>query len=105
VTSVARLFRRARKPGYAAERYLRFLKRTLSRHAELDPYLTDANFVRSLGERGRHDFNQEEMLRAIERLRDLEGNASGNEATEMEALRALREAERVRLEALGLPQE
>jgi hypothetical protein len=102
VTSVARLFRRARKPGYAAERYLRFLKRTLSRHAELDPYLTDANFVRSLGERGRHDFNQEEMLRAIEHLRDLEGNASGNEATELAALRALREAERVRLEALGM---
>ncbi|HEY0068478.1 MAG TPA: DUF4350 domain-containing protein [Chloroflexia bacterium] len=102
VTSVARLFRRARKPGYAAERYLRFLKRTLSRHAELDPYLTDTNFVRSLGERGRHDFNQEEMLRAIQQLRDLEGNASGNEATEEAALRALRDAERVRLEALGI---
>ncbi|MDQ3927862.1 MAG: DUF4350 domain-containing protein [Chloroflexota bacterium] len=101
VTSVARLFRRARKPGYAAERYLRFLRRTLSRHAELDPYLTDSNFVSALGERGRHQFNQEEMLRAIQHLRDLEGNASGNEATEMAALRALREAERVRLEALG----
>lgn len=102
VTSVARLFRRARKPGYAAERYLRFFKRTLSRHAELDPYLTDANFVSSLSERGRHDFNQESMLRAIQHLRDLEGNASGNEATEEAALRALRDAERVRLEALGM---
>lgn len=105
VTSVARLFRRARKPGYAAERYLRFFKRTLSRHAELDPYLTDTSFVRSLGERGRHNFNQEQMLRAIQHLRDLEGNASGNESTEVAALKALRDAERVRLEALGLRHE
>lgn len=105
VRSVANLFRRARKPGYAAERYLRFFKRTLSRHAELDPYLTDANFVRSLGERGRHSFNQEEMLRAVRQLRDLEGNASGSEGTEEATLRALREAEKVRLEALGVREE
>ncbi len=101
VTSVASLFRRARKPGYAAERYLQFFKRTLSRHAELDPYLTDARFVQSLAERGRHDFNQEEMLRAIERLRQLEGNVSGGEGTETDTLKAIREAERVRQEALG----
>lgn len=105
VTSVASLFRRARKPGYAAERYLRFFKRTLSRHAELDPYLTDTNFVKSLGERGRHSFNQEEMLHAIQQLRDLEGNATGNEKTEEATLRALREAEKVRLAALGQSSE
>lgn len=105
VKSVASLFRRARKPGYAAERYLRFFKRTLSRHAELDPYLTDANFVRSLGERGRHSFNQEDMLRALQQLRDLEGNATGSESTEEATLRALREAEKVRLAALGLREE
>jgi hypothetical protein len=45
------------------------------------------------------------MLRAIQHLRDLEGNASGNEAIEVAALRALREAERVRLEALGIRPE
>ena len=99
VTSVAGLFRRARKPGYAAERYLQFFKRTLSRHAELDPYLTDARFVQSLAERGRHAFNPDEMLRAIERLRRLEGTGEGSrppEGVEVETLKAIREAEKVR---------
>lgn len=106
VTSVASLFRRARKPGYAAERYLRFFKRTLSRHAELDPYLTDSRFVQALQERGRHAFNPAEMLRAIERLRQLEGGgASASEQVEFETLKAIREAERVRKEALGQPGE
>lgn len=105
VTSVANLFRRARKPGYVAERYLRYFKRTFSRYAELDPYLTDQNFVASLGERGRHAFNQEAMARAIARLRGLEGNATGSERTEEETLKALREAERVRQEALGVREE
>ena len=105
VHAVAGLFRRARKPGYAAERYLRFFKRTLSRHAELDPYLTDARFVQSLSERGRHAFNPDEMLRAVEHLRRLEGVGEGrltSENVEMETLQAIREAERVRREALGL---
>ncbi len=102
VNSVAALFRRARKPGYAAERYLQYFKRTLSRHAELDPFLTDARFVQALAERGRHSFNQEEMLHAIERLRRLEGNATGGESFEMATLKAIREAEKVRREALGL---
>ena len=105
MTSVASLFRRARKPGYAAERYLQFFKRTLSRHAELDPYLTDARFVQSLTDRGRHTFNPEEMLRAIERLRLLEGTGEGSrpsDSAEVETLKAIREAERVRREALGL---
>lgn len=105
VTSVAGLFRRARKPGYAAERYLRFFKRTLSRHAELDPYLTDAQFVQSLHERGRHTFNPDEMLRAIHLLRQLEGNASASDSTEFNTLKAIREAERVRRQALGMLQE
>jgi hypothetical protein len=105
VTSVASLFRRARKPGYAAERYLQFFKRTLSRHAELDPYLTDARFVQSLTDRGRHTFNPEDMLRAIERLRQLEGTGEGSrpsDSVEMDTLKAIREAEKVRREALGL---
>jgi hypothetical protein len=103
VTSVAGLFRRARKPGYAAERYLRFFKRTLSRHAELDPFLTDARFVQALGERGRHAFNQEEMLRAVERLRQLEGGgASASEAVEFDTVKAIRDAEKVRRAALGM---
>ncbi|HET6262179.1 MAG TPA: DUF4350 domain-containing protein [Chloroflexia bacterium] len=102
VTSVADLFRRARKPGYAAERYLQFFKRTLSRHAALDPTLTDSRFVQSLSERGRHAFNMEDMLRAVERLRRLEGEATAGEGVELETLKAIREAERVRQEALGL---
>ncbi len=104
VIAVAGLFRRARKPGYAAERYLRFFKRTLTRHAELDPYLTDTRFVQSLSERGRHTFNPDEMLHAIERLRQLEGVGEGrpaSEGVELETLKAIREAERVRREALG----
>gem|GEM_PF-607150 len=105
VTSVAGLFRRARKPGYAAERYLRFFKRTLSRHAELDPYLTDVQFVQSLHERGRHAFNPDEMLRAIQLLRQLEGNASASDSVELETLKAIREAEKVRRQALGLTGE
>ena len=108
VTSVAGLFRRARKPGYAAERYLKFFKRTLSRHAELDPYLTDTRFVQSLQERGRHTFNPDEMLRAIQQLRQLEGGgegAPGSESMEFETLNAIREAEKVRREALGIRQE
>jgi hypothetical protein len=105
VSSVAALFRRARKPGYAAERYLQFFKRTLSRHAELDPFLTDARFVQSLHERGRHAFNPDDMLRAIERLRQLEGIGEGSpasESVEADTLNAIREAERVRREALGI---
>jgi hypothetical protein len=105
VHAVAGLFRRARKPGYAAERYLRYFKRTLSRHAELDPYLTDSRFVQSLYERGRHAFNPDEMLRAIEHLRGLEGVGEGrltSENVEMETLQAIKEAERVRREALGM---
>ena len=100
--SVASLFRRARKPGYAAERYLQFFKRTLSRHAELDPFLTDARFVQSLSERGRYPFNQDEMLHVIERLRKLEGGGTMSESVEAEALSAIREAEKVRRQALGL---
>jgi hypothetical protein len=102
VRSVASLFRRARKPGYAAERYLRFFKRTLSRHAELDPFLTDARFVQSLSERGRYPFNQDEMLHAIERLRKLEGGGSASEAVETQTLNAIRDAEKVRRQALGI---
>jgi hypothetical protein len=105
VRAVAGLFRRARKPGYAAERYLRFLKRTLSRHAELDPYLTDARFVQSLYERGRHSFNPDDMLRAIERLRRLEGVGEGRppaESVELETLQAIRQAEDIRRQALGI---
>jgi hypothetical protein len=105
VTAVAGLFRRARKPGYAAERYLRYFKRTLSKHAELDPYLTDAGFVQALYERGRHAFNPDEMLRAVERLRQLEGVGEGraaSESVEMDTLSAIREAERLRKEALGI---
>lgn len=105
VTAVAGLFRRARKPGYAAERYLQYFKRTLSRHAELDPYLTDANFVQSLSERGRYPFNPDEMRQAIERLRALEGVGEGSgapESVELDTLKAIREAESVRRQALGL---
>jgi hypothetical protein len=102
VTAVAGLFRRARKPGYAAERYLQFFKRTLSRHAELDPYLTDRAFVESLEQRGRHPFDREEMLRAIERLRGLEGEGTaGGDGGEDATLRAMRDAEKVRRDALG----
>ena len=105
VTSVAGLFRRARKPGYAAERYLQFFKRTLSRHAELDPFLTDRAFVQSLAERGRYEFNTGEMEQAITRLRQLEGTGEGRgaaDAAEMDALKAIREAEKVRKTALGM---
>jgi hypothetical protein len=105
VTSVAGLFRRARKPGYAAEHYLQFFKRTLSRHAALDPTLTDSRFVQSLSERGRHAFNPEDMLRAVERLRRLEGEAIAGEGIELETLKAIREAERIRQEALGIKHE
>ena len=106
VTAVAGLFRRARKPGYAAEHYLQFFKRTLSRHADLDPYLTDARFVQALYERGRHAFNPEEMMRAIERLRQLEGeSARAIQATEDATLKAIRDAEKVRREALGIRAE
>jgi hypothetical protein len=108
VSAVARLFRRSRKPGYAAERYLQFFKRTLSRHAELDPFLTDQRFVESLAERGRHAFDQNEMLQAIERLRHLEGVGEGrpaSEEVEEETLKAIRSAEKVRREALGLKDE
>ena len=84
---------------------MQFFKRTLSRHAELDPYLTDARFVESLSERGRYAFNRDEMLRAIGRLRELEGIGEGRRASEevdVETLKAMREAEKVRREALGL---
>jgi hypothetical protein len=103
VRSVASLFRRARKPGWAAERYLQYFKRTLAAHAELDPFLTDERFVQALAERGRHTFPQADMLRAIERLRQLEGAGTGSEATEQQTLAAIRDAERVRRQALGLP--
>ena len=102
VRSVAALFRRARKPGWAAEHYLQFLKRTLSKHAELDPYLTDRRFVQSLAERGRHTFDQANMEQAIERLRRLEGGGSASETVEAETLAAIRDAEKVRREALGM---
>jgi hypothetical protein len=105
VRSVASLFRRARKPGWAAEHYLKYFKRTLSRHAELDPYLTDQRFVQSLAERGRHAFNQPAMVQAIERLRQLEGGGSASETVEAETLSAIRAAEKVRREALGLRPE
>lgn len=103
VRSVASLFRRARKPGWAAERYLQYFKRTLAAHAELDPFLTDERFVQALTERGRHTFPQADMLRAIERLRQLEGAGTGSETTEQQTLAAIRDAERVRRQALGLP--
>jgi hypothetical protein len=102
---VASLFRRARKPGWAAERYLQYFKRTLAAHAELDPFLTDERFVQALAERGRHTFPQDEMLRAIERLRQLEGAGTGSESTEQETLSAIRDAEKVRRQALGLSQQ
>ena len=102
VRSVAGLFRRARKPGYVAERYLQFFRRTLSHYAGLDPYLTDERFVQALAERGRHPFDQAEMLTAMRRLRELAGDGPGNEAAELATLRAIREAERVRRQALGL---
>jgi hypothetical protein len=105
VRSVAALFRRARKPGWAAEHYLQYLKRTLSRHAELDPYLTDQRFVQSLAERGRHSFNQADLVHAIARLRQLEGGGSASEAVEAETLSAIRDAEKVRRQALGLRPE
>ena len=103
VRSVASLFRRARKPGWAAERYLQYFKRTLAAHAELDPFMTDERFVQALAERGRHTFPQAEMLRAIERLRQLEGAGTGSESTEQQTLAAIRDAEKVRRQALGLP--
>jgi hypothetical protein len=103
VRSVASLFRRARKPGWAAERYLQYFKRTLAAHAELDPFLTDERFVQALTERGRHTFPQDEMLRAINRLRQLEGAGTGSETTEQQTLAAIRDAEKVRRQALGLP--
>jgi hypothetical protein len=103
VRSVAALFRRARKPGWAAERYLQYFKRTLAAHAELDPFLTDERFVQALAERGRHAFPQADMLRAIERLRQLEGAGTGSEATEQQTLAAIQDAEKVRRQALGLP--
>jgi hypothetical protein len=102
VRSVASLFRRARKPGWAAERYLQYFKRTLAAHAELDPFLTDERFVQALAERGRHTFPQDQMLRAIERLRQLEGAGTGSEATEQQTLAAIRDAEKMRRQALGL---
>lgn len=105
VTAVAGLFRRARKPGYAAEQYLHYFKRTLSRHAELDPFLTDRAFVQSLADRGRYPFNPAEMEAAINRLRQLEGTGEGRGAgdqVEVDALRAIRDAEKVRKAALGL---
>ncbi len=105
VSAVAALFRRARKPGYAVEQYLRFFKRTLSRHAELDPFLTDRAFVESLAEQGRYAFNTEEMEQAINRLRHLEGTGEGRGAgdeVEVDALQAIRDAERVRKAALGI---
>jgi Domain of unknown function (DUF4350) len=105
VRSVAALFRRARKPGWAAERYLQYLKRTLSKHAELDPYLTDQRFVQSLAERGRHTFNQSDLAQAIDRLRRLEGGGSASETIEAETLAAIRDAEKVRREALGMRNE
>jgi hypothetical protein len=104
VRSVGALFRRARKPGWAAEHYLQYFKRTLSRHAELDPYLTDARFVQSLAERGRFAFDQAAMARAIERLRKLEGGGSTSESVEAETLSAIRDAEEVRRQALGMSQ-
>jgi hypothetical protein len=102
VRSVAELFRRARKPGWAAERYLQYFKRTLTKHAELDPYLTDQRFVQSLAERGRHNFNQAEMADAIARLRTLEGGGSASESIEADTLAAIRAAEKIRREALGM---
>ncbi len=102
VRSVASLFRRARKPGWAAEHYLQYFKRTLSKHAELDPYLTDQRFVQSLAERGRHTFDQSKMAHAIERLRHLEGGGSASETVEAETVSAIRDAESVRREALGM---
>ena len=41
--------------------------------------------------------------RAIERLRQLEGAGTGSEATEQQTLAAIRDAEKVRRQALGLP--
>ena len=43
------------------------------------------------------------MLSAINRLRQLEGAGTGSEATEQQTLAAIRDAEKVRRQALGLP--
>jgi hypothetical protein len=105
IISVARLFRRARKPGYVAERYLQFFRRTLSQRAALDPYITDERFVQALAERGRHPFNPDEMLVVVRRLRELAGDRPGNEAVELQTLSTIREAERLRRQALGIREE
>ena len=101
VRSVARLFRRARKPDYAAGQYLHYFRRALSRHAALDPNLGDEEFVQSLSERGRFAFDIREMSEAVRELRDLEAGGS-HVANEDDALQAIREGERVRKGALGV---
>jgi hypothetical protein len=45
------------------------------------------------------------MARAIERLRRLEGGGSASQSVEAETLDAIREAEKVRRQALGLREE
>ena len=61
--------------------------------------------MQSLAERGRYQFNTGEMEQAITRLRQLEGTGEGRgagDSAEMDALNAIREAEKVRKTALGL---
>jgi hypothetical protein len=101
VRSVARLFRRARKPDYAARQYEHYFKRSLSRHAALDPNLADEQFVALLSERGRYPVDPTRMSQSLRDLRRIEF-VGGGRSVEDEALEAIRDAEKVRREALGL---
>jgi hypothetical protein len=101
VRSVARLFRRARKPDYATRQYEHFFKRTLSRHAALDPTVPDEQFVALLSERGRYPVDPARMSESLRDLHRIEFVGSSG-AAEDEALEAIRDAEKVRREALGL---
>jgi hypothetical protein len=101
VRSVARLFRRARKPDYAAGEYTRHMKRTLARHAGMDPGTPDERFVPLFTERGRFPVDPAKMDEAMRELADI-STYRGGTSVEDDALAAIREAERLRREALGL---